>query len=224
MPFRLMSLAITIFALLLPTSATAADDAPLAREPRIHEVLTRAPSAVTLAFGWEIDSAAARIYVLDKNGKNFTASAPQVESTNVSALLDFKLEPGTYTVYYRVNGRTGDIVGGAYQFAIQTANWTNVKQTMWSGTADEPTMFKGTDPNNPARAAKPRVTRSAKSPGLEVVTTDGKVDRGEVLTKKSSDGAWLPVGLAIGILIALTAVIVLVRRRVTPVEGRRIKR
>lgn len=225
---RLVSLSIIVFALLLPTSAIAADDAPLTSDPGVHQVLTRAPSAVNLAFAWEINSEDARIYVLDKDDKNVSSSAPSVDTTNVTVQLDTGLDPGTYTVYYRVNGRTGGMIGGSYQFAIKTAHWTTLKKPVWSGSAHEPAMFKGDDPNQPA--SKDPTPSATVSPGLEIVTKDGKVIRPAPITRhkakaaSSSHTPWLIGGGAVVIVAALGTAFALKRRgSANAYVGKRVK-
>lgn len=225
-----MALAATF--MLVPTPAMAADEKPLASEPGVHEVLPRAPSAVVLAFAWTIDSDIARIYVLDPKGKNITSAAPETEGTNVSVPLGFDLKRGTYSVYYQVNDRDGGPVGGAYQFAVSKGVWTKLKTpATWSGIDEQPAMFKGLNPNQPAAKGDPTEPAATAKPGLEVVNEDGTVQHFENKTKddkgSGSGGSKVPwiIGGGLALLAAgLTAFGLIRRRNAAPTStGKRVK-
>ena len=175
---HLVALALAVAALFVATPAVAADPpAPLAMEPRVREELSRAPSAVTLAFAWKIIPDSARIYVLDADGNSMTSGPPDVDSTNMTSQLEFELPQGTYSVYYRANDRSNVLIGGAYQFAVGKGTWTKLDSPKtWAGSPDQPSIFAGNNPNQPSTGDEPAPT-TTESPGVEIVTDDGKVLR-----------------------------------------------
>ncbi len=215
------ALAFLLTAVFLPAPAFAAGDAPSAREPRVHEVLTRAPSAVVIAFNWELDSGTARMYVLDSDGKNITSAAPDVSGSNMTVRLGFDLDPGTYSVYYRTNDRSGGLIGGAYQFAIGKGSWSKLETpTSWAGSDEQPKMFAGDNPNQPASDDDPTPS-ATQSPGLEIVREDGTVEHPADIEKAkdgAAGGSWLPwfIGGGLAIATAFAAVVLAKRRAAGP--------
>ena len=139
----------------------------VASEPRSHQELSERPSAVTLAFAGDVDAGTAKVLVLDAEGRNHTVNELIVEGTNVTALLDFELPRGTYTVYYRANRTDGEPQGGAYQFSYGPGQWTSVTRS-WKGADREPAVLRDTDPKgNPQPTKSPG---ASEPPEVEVST------------------------------------------------------
>ncbi len=216
---HLAALALAISALFVASPAFAADPAPLAMEPRVREELARPPSAVTMAFAWKIIPESARIYVLDADGKSMTSGPPTVDSTNMTSQLEFELPRGTYSVYYRANDRSNVLIGGAYQFAVGPGTWSKLDSpATWAGSADQPSIFAGNNPNQPSTGDDPAPT-TTESPGVEIVTEDGTVLRPDEVSDTPADEAsdsalpWWWIGGGALLAAAGVATALIVRRR-----------
>jgi len=152
--------------LLAATPARA--DGLVASEPGVRQELDQAPGWVTLAFDTEVDPSVAKVLVQDADGTNITTGSLIVEGTNVTTQLQDGLEPGTYTVSYRINGPDGEPAGGAYQFAYRAGDFRDPPDPTWTGRAEEPEAMSDPDPN----AVTPRPTRTVVVPDVEVERQD----------------------------------------------------
>ena len=144
----------------------------LTSNPDSRDELDDAPGAVTLVFDGKVDDGVAKVLVLDAKGANVTAGPLVVEATNVTTQLEDGLPKGTYTVHYRVDGKGGEPRGGAFQFSYGGGGFTDVPDASWSGSANEPAILRGDNPNGP-EASGPA---ESESPGVEVTSSD-KPDR-----------------------------------------------
>ena len=144
----------------------------LASNPDGRDELDDAPGAVTLVFDGKVDDGVAKVLVLDAKGANVTAGPLIVETTNVTTQLEDGLPKGTYTVHYRVDGKGGEPRGGAFQFSYGGGRFTDLPDASWSGSANEPAILRGDNPNGP-EASGPA---ESESPGVEVTSSE-KPDR-----------------------------------------------
>jgi methionine-rich copper-binding protein CopC len=147
--------------------AQAAGGGLLTSDPEGRQQLDRAPGWVTLAFDGKVDDSVAKVLVLDAEGKNVTAGPLIVEDTNVTTQLVDGLAKGTYTVHYRVDGKGGEPRGGAFQFAYGEGSFSDPADRSWSGTAQEPEVLRGDNPNGPEDTSP-----QTESPGVEVTSSD----------------------------------------------------
>ena len=152
--------------------AQAAAGGLVVSDPDNRQQVDDAPGAVTLVFEGKVDDRVAKILVLDASGKNVTSGPLVVEATNVTTQLTTRLAKGTYTVHYRVNGSGGEPRGGAFQFSYGQGSFTDLADKSWSGTAQEPEILRGDNPNGPPDTGAP----DTDSPGVEV-TSSGQPDR-----------------------------------------------
>ena len=220
----------------LPGAPAASAEEPLASEPRPRQVLTAPPGWVTLAFGHELDPSAVKLLVLDSDGDSVTINDLIVEGTNMTMQLRDGLPRDTYTVQYRLNGADGRVAGGAFQFAYGSPQWTAVADASWSGSADEPAIFRDTDPQGNPIEASPTATvpdvvvvqsggpTITVTPSPEATPTvpqpSGATPSGSAApaTPGASGGMGLPTaailgGLAVAALGTAAAVVIARRRR-----------
>lgn len=162
------TLLVALYLALLPGSLASAQ-APVASEPRPRQVLTDPPGWVTLAFDRELDASVAKLLVLDSDGDSVTVDRLIVEGTNMTMQLRNGLGRDTYTVRYRVNGPGGEPRGGAFQFAYGSPSWTTLQDASWSGSGEEPEVFRDTDPQGNPIGPEP----SATVPDVVVVQSGG---------------------------------------------------
>jgi methionine-rich copper-binding protein CopC len=154
----------------LPAQASAGG--LLVSVPDARQQLDQVPGAVTLAFKGKVDKKVAKVLVLDAKGANVTAGPLIVEATNVTTQLKDGLPKGTYTVHYRVDGKGGEPQGGAFQFSYGSGSFSDPADKSWSGTAQEPEIMRGDNPNGPEESDAP----DSETPGV-VVTSSDKPDR-----------------------------------------------
>jgi methionine-rich copper-binding protein CopC len=152
--------------------ASAAAGGLLTSNPSSKQDLDTAPGAVTLVFDGKVDDRVAKVLVLDAKGTNVTAGPLIVEATNVTTQLEDDLPKGTYTVHYRVDGKGGEPRGGAFQFSLGGGTFSDPADESWSGSAQEPAILRGDDPNGP-EVSDPA---TSESPGVEVTSSE-KPDR-----------------------------------------------
>ena len=152
--------------------AQAAAGGLVASDPESRQDVSGAPGWVTLAFDGKVDDKVAKVLVLDAKGVNVTSGPLIVEDTNVTTQLQDDLAKGTYTVHYRVDGKGGEPRGGAFQFAYGSGSYSDPSDKSWSGSANEPAILRGDDPNGPEQSGPP-VT---ESPGVQVTSSE-KPDR-----------------------------------------------
>lgn len=153
---------------LLAPSASAAAGSLVVSDPDDREQVDDAPGAVNLVFSGKVDDGVAKVVVLDSSGANVTSGPLIVEGTNVATQLQDDLPKGTYTVHYRVNGSGGEPRGGAFQFSYGSGSFTDLPDRSWSGTAQEPEILRGDDPNGPPDDDTP----GTETPGVEVTSSD----------------------------------------------------
>jgi methionine-rich copper-binding protein CopC len=113
----LLAAALGILAALTATSPASAHAQLTGSDPRNGAVLSKAPSAVTISFGEELNPTAVQLAVTDARGKKVASKAAQVEGSGVRQ--DITLPgPGKYTVAYRVVSADGHPVQGAISFTV----------------------------------------------------------------------------------------------------------
>ena len=148
--------------------AHAAAGGLLTSDPEGRQQLDRAPGWVNLAFDGKVDKDMAKVLVLDAKGTNVTAGPLIVEASNVTTQLEDNLPKGVYTVHYRVDGKGGEPQGGAFQFSYGGGSFSDPADKSWSGTAQEPAILRGDNPNGPEVSEGP----DTESPGVEVTSSD----------------------------------------------------
>jgi methionine-rich copper-binding protein CopC len=145
---------------------------PVASEPRNREELDQPPGAVTLAFRRDVDPGVAKVIVTGPKGDNVTEGSLIVEGTNVTTQLKDGLDRGTYTVHYRIDRPDGAPEGGALQFSYGKGSFKTPADRSWSGSAKEPAVLSGTNPNS-SDEPEPPVTNT---PGVEVTEQGTSTD------------------------------------------------
>lgn len=169
--------------LLAAAPASAARVRLVASEPQAQQTVDDEPGWVTVALSSPVDASVAKIVVIGPDGDNVTTGDLIVEDTNVTTQLRDELPQGTYTVHYRVNGSGDDVAGGAFQFAYVEGTFSSLPDRSWSGSAHEPAILRGSDPN--ATTEPPKNGPKTTPPDVEVQKSDGgaeTVDPGPTAT------------------------------------------
>lgn len=158
----------------LPRPAAAVT--PVASDPQDRQELADAPGAVTLAFERDVDPGVAKVVVIGPDGQNVTDGPLIVEGTNVTSRLRDDLPQGTYTVHFRVDGRGDQPEGGAFQFSYGPGRFAEPADRSWSGSAQEPAVLRGTNPNASDEPDAP--STALATPGVEVTSEGPSTDPG----------------------------------------------
>lgn len=106
---------------LLNVSSVFAHAMLVKAEPAKRASLTTAPSQVRLWFNEEIEPAFATLSVLDVNKKALTEDKAIVDSEDPKSII-LKLpemQPGRYTVKFRVLSVDGHVVDSEYEFIVK---------------------------------------------------------------------------------------------------------
>lgn len=117
---RIIKPALLATALLSPLSAWA--HAILVKsQPAKDETVTESPKQIDLWFNDAVRSEYKALAVIDSSGKrvdNHDVAQSLTDGANIYATVP-KLEPGTYTVRYRVVSEDTHIVTGKFQFTVK---------------------------------------------------------------------------------------------------------
>jgi len=116
-----MVLLIVSMLCLLNASSVLAHAMLVKAEPAKRASLTTAPSQVRLWFNEEIEPAFATLSVLDVNKKALTEDKAIVDSEDPKSII-LKLpemQPGRYTVKFRVLSVDGHVVDSEYEFTVK---------------------------------------------------------------------------------------------------------
>ena len=117
---------VTFVALALCLSAMSGGKA-LAHAALVHaspsagQTLDVAPKGVSIEFSTEVDLNKVELHVTDANGSELKLIAPEVQSsmgTTVIRGFDAVLQPGTYSVRWRVFSVDGHWTRGDYAFMV----------------------------------------------------------------------------------------------------------
>ncbi len=103
-------------------STAAAHSFPEAQSPSAGQALSTAPPRVTIRYNAPIEKVFANLQVVDADGKNVAAGAPQVSADGLTLSIELSvLTPGDYTVKWSVVGIDTHRTQGSYQFTVAGA-------------------------------------------------------------------------------------------------------
>lgn len=113
-------------AALLATFGTAWGHAALTRSvPGNREVLAQSPARISLQFNEKVEAKFSRVTLQDAQGAERPLETPAVSADNAYQLdiaVPAALEPGRYTVRYRVLSQDGHVIERSYAFTIKAAD------------------------------------------------------------------------------------------------------
>jgi methionine-rich copper-binding protein CopC len=89
--------------------------------PEDGQVLTAAPSSVSLTFNEPISDTGAAVVVKGDEGRIDTPSSLTVDGSTVSVEVDARAPGGGYTVAYRVVSADGHVITGSLRYAVEEA-------------------------------------------------------------------------------------------------------
>lgn len=110
--------------LTLASGAAAAHAALVRSVPGTRAVLQRPPAMIELWFNEAVEESFSSITVIAPNEDEVNLSKPRVDESDPYRLaVDLPvLDPGRYTVRYRVLSKDGHLVEYGYQFVLESPN------------------------------------------------------------------------------------------------------
>ena len=199
---RLFVAALALVAWLVIAPPALAHAELIDASPAAGEVLLDPPQAVTLVFNEAVQPANDAIVVTSADGTRVAQGGVVVNPADTLTSTLAPLDPGTYTVSYRVISDDGHVVEGSYQFAVEAPPTTTTVPTITTapeatepGTTPTPVTGPSTVPATTAVPAAQTTTTLAAAPptskkddnpfGLVLLAVAGIVGLGGGLT------AWL---------------------------------
>jgi len=205
---RSLAPVLLILAVLAPAPLAQAHDSLVSSTPESGQVLSAAPSQVSLTFSAAISEEFAQVAVVDAAGTTYQDGSPAVAGAVVTQAVR-PLPPGSdVTVSYRVVSSDGHPVGGTVVFTVA------------AGAQPEPTTAVAPDEDSavdPEGAGADAGASGASAPGQSAQDDQASPqDQTEqtVATEPDSSagpGLWLAALAAVAVLVALG--VVLARRR-----------
>ena len=205
---RSLAPVLLILAVLAPAPLAQAHDSLVSSTPESGQVLSAAPSQVSLTFSAAISEEFAQVAVVDAAGTTYQDGSPAVAGAVVTQAVR-PLPPGSdVTVSYRVVSSDGHPVGGTVVFTVA------------AGAQPEPTTAVAPDEDpavDPEGAGADAGASGASAPDQSAQDDQAsQQDQTEqtVATEPDSSagpGLWLAALAAVAVLVALG--VVLARRR-----------
>lgn len=174
---------------LAPGAPAWAHNALAEATPAKNAVVKKSPATVKLRFLEKLSPDYTTITVSDADKKPVTASEPKVDGATASVTLTKPLANGKYTVAYRVVSHDGHTVQGSYDFTVKDP----------AAATTAPSAL----PSTPPAAASSAVAAPATSSAVAI----------EKKASESSMSGAAVAGIVAAVLVAVGAVVFLVRRR-----------
>lgn len=115
-------------------------------DPADGATVEKSPEQVTLTFNEEINQSFASVAVTTEGDSgSLVVGDPVVDGSTVSAEVD-ELDPGPYTVGYRVTSADGHVVSGSSTFTVASAGATSSGATSSGATSGQATAGQTTAP------------------------------------------------------------------------------
>lgn len=178
-----MSCLVVVFGGLLAAHPAAAADRNEAIDfdPPAGSNVQLEPSRVTIAFDQSIPRNDATIVVKNEAGNDVTNGVFTIEANNIYAQLPYPVEPGIYTVHYRVSDTNGTPFGGSFQFAWDAPGAEPAGHESWRGPENIPPVvaLEGDPPNGGAGAEpspEPSPTPTDADGGVSTTDPDSDAD------------------------------------------------
>lgn len=117
---------LALAASLLALCSSAWSHAALTKSvPGNREVLAQSPPALLLRFNEKVEPKFSKVSLEDAQGKTRSLGVPAVSATDPSQLetaVTEALEPGKYTVRYRVLSQDGHVIERSFAFTLGAAD------------------------------------------------------------------------------------------------------
>lgn len=208
----LLAVVLTLFGLGALAGPAAAHDRLVSSAPADGETLTVAPEELTLSYSANIATIGAEVVVTAPDGSDAREGDLEVVGTDVVVPLRADLPSGSYAVIWRVTSSDGHAIDGAFAFALDLP-----------APSPEPTLEPTT------AQATPSESPTTAEPTSQEATTNGGATAGDPTDTASPTDTlpgsveglpgWAAAVIAVGIVGAIVAVLVRLRRSSRLREG-----
>lgn len=115
------AISLAMLSLLFQVNSVLAHATLVKSDPPRRASLSLSPKQIQLWFNEKIEGSYASVTVLDSNKKSITENNPEVVLDDPkSVVLNIpQMEPGRYTVQYRVMSVDGHVIASSYDFSIK---------------------------------------------------------------------------------------------------------
>ncbi|HQV89785.1 MAG: copper resistance CopC family protein [Nitrosomonas sp.] len=115
------AISLAMLSLLFQVNSVLAHATLVKSDPPRRASLSSSPKQIQLWFNEKIEGSYASVTVLDSNKKSITENNPEVVLDDPkSVVLNIpQMEPGRYTVQYRVMSVDGHVIASSYDFSIK---------------------------------------------------------------------------------------------------------
>ena len=115
------AISLAMLSLLFQVNSALAHATLVKSDPPRRASLSSPPKRIQLWFNEKIEGSYASVTVLDSNKKSITENNPEVVLDDPkSVVLNIpQMEPGRYTVQYRVMSVDGHVIASSYDFSIK---------------------------------------------------------------------------------------------------------
>ena len=115
------AISLAMLSLLFQVNSVLAHATLVKSDPPRRASLSSSPKQIQLWFNEKIEGSYASVTVLDSNKKSITENNPEVVLDDPkSVILNIpQMEPGRYTVQYRVMSVDGHVIASSYDFSIK---------------------------------------------------------------------------------------------------------
>lgn len=115
------AISLAMLSLLFQVNSVLAHATLVKSDPPRRASLFSSPKQIQLWFNEKIEGSYASVTVLDSNKKSITENNPEVVLDDPkSVVLNIpQMEPGRYTVQYRVMSVDGHVIASSYDFSIK---------------------------------------------------------------------------------------------------------
>ena len=115
------AISLAMLSLLFQVNSVLAHATLVKSDPPRRASLSSSPKQIQLWFNEKIEGSYASVKVLDSNKKSITENNPEVVLDDPkSVVLNIpQMEPGRYTVQYRVMSVDGHVIASSYDFSIK---------------------------------------------------------------------------------------------------------
>lgn len=187
--------------------------------PSDGATLAAVPPEVTLRFNEPIEEGLNQVSV--KSGSTEVAQGdPQVEGSNVYQPIDFSMEPGEYTVTYKVVSADGHPVSGSFTFTYEPPAGDGTVEEDGEATPFEPSESEtssetGDEPSETATTEPSETSTSEPSETSSESTDEDATPAPEEGTEAGTEGTspwWWALAVA-ALALVVGGLVVLVRGR-----------
>ena len=115
------AMSLAMLSMLFQVNSVLAHATLVKSDPPRRASLSSSPKQIQLWFNEKIEGSYASVTVLDSNKKSITENNPEVVLDDPkSVVLNIpQMEPGRYTVQYRVMSVDGHVIASSYDFSIK---------------------------------------------------------------------------------------------------------